>query len=65
MGRVSRLDSGSLKIKASPSKWVEWYDATIGIKSWGSDNLYPQRLLDLIENSPNASVWELFNLKTS
>ena len=56
MGRVSRLDSGSLKIKASPSKWVEWYDATMGIKSWGSDNLYPQRLLDLIENSPNASV---------
>src|SRR5574344_590018 len=32
MGRVSRLDSGSLKIKASPSKWVEWYDATIPLE---------------------------------
>lgn len=52
---ITRMESGCVSIKAAPPKWMEQYDSAIGIKTWGNDNLYPQIVNRLIDNSPTGA----------
>lgn len=41
-------------VKRSPKRLTTAYWSTLNIQAYGRDNLYPQRMLDLILNSPTG-----------
>ncbi len=41
-------------VKRSPKRLTTTYWSTLNIQAYGKDNLYPQRMLDLILNSPTG-----------
>lgn len=43
-------------VKRSPKRFNTAYLSTLNIQSYGRDNLYPQRMYDLIQNSPTGGT---------
>lgn len=43
-------------VKKAQKRYTTRYDSTLNIQSYGGDNLYPQRMRDLILNSPTGGT---------
>ena len=43
-------------VKRSQRRFESSYQSNVGIQTYGKDNLYPQRMYDLIRSSPNGGT---------